>query len=276
MSRFPTNFQFSQSSLQDYTDCARRFELRYLMQLKYPAAAAEPIIEYEQHIQMGEDFHRIVHQHLVGVPAEKISASLHDATLQKWWRNFLAHGFELLSLASYPELTLSMPLGGYRLTAKYDVVALEPDKRFMIVDWKTTRQRTRRTYLEQRLQTIVYRYVLVSAGQHLNHQQPILPEQVEMIYWFAEYPQNPERFTYSQTQYEQDHTVLTNLIREIEGRTQFELTQDVMRCRFCAYRSLCRRGVQAGNWYEMVETSDATNVAADFRFDFDQVAEVEF
>ena len=40
-------FDFSQASLQDYIDCARRFQLRYLQQLHWPAPQAEPIRENE-------------------------------------------------------------------------------------------------------------------------------------------------------------------------------------------------------------------------------------
>ena len=36
----PANFTFSQSSLQAYVDCARRFWLAYVEQLPWPAAMA--------------------------------------------------------------------------------------------------------------------------------------------------------------------------------------------------------------------------------------------
>ena len=41
-SKLPPQFAFSQSSLQDYMDCPRRFQLRYLDRLIYPAAESEP------------------------------------------------------------------------------------------------------------------------------------------------------------------------------------------------------------------------------------------
>ncbi len=37
----PSDFQFSQSSLQDYVDCPWRFYLRYIRQLAWPAIVAE-------------------------------------------------------------------------------------------------------------------------------------------------------------------------------------------------------------------------------------------
>src|SRR5215213_6046604 len=64
----------SQSSLQDYMDCARRFKLRYLDRLSYPAVETEPTLENEKHQQEGEYFHRLVQQHLIGIPAERIAS----------------------------------------------------------------------------------------------------------------------------------------------------------------------------------------------------------
>ena len=48
----PTNFQFSPSSLQDFNDCPRRFQLKYLENLSWPAPSAEPALEYEEYLQL--------------------------------------------------------------------------------------------------------------------------------------------------------------------------------------------------------------------------------
>src|SRR5918993_2252971 len=78
----------SQSSLQDYMDCAQRFKLRYLDRLSYPAAETEPTLENEKHQQEGEYFHRLVQQHLIGIPAGQIAKFANTANLQRWWENF--------------------------------------------------------------------------------------------------------------------------------------------------------------------------------------------
>ena len=72
----------SQSSLQDYYDCPRRFELRYLQRLAYPAIETEPALENEKHQKEGEYFHRLVQQHLIGIPAEQINKLANTENLQ--------------------------------------------------------------------------------------------------------------------------------------------------------------------------------------------------
>ena len=69
----PDNFQFSQASLQDFVDCPRRFHLRYLLNVAWPAAEAEPIEEQERRVQLGLAFHRMVQQQLVGIPEVRIA-----------------------------------------------------------------------------------------------------------------------------------------------------------------------------------------------------------
>ena len=146
-----------------------------------------------------------------------------------------------------------------------------------ILEWKTSRKRPRRKWLAERLQTKVYPYLLVRAGSHLNEEQPFQPEQVEMVYWFANFPEDPERFPYDVAQYAADGAYLASLVEEIKslGDEDFTLTTQERRCRYCPYRSLCRRGTRAG---PLDEAEDEPEWDADFEiaFDFEQIAEIEY
>ena len=275
----PTDFQFSQSNLQDFVDCPRRFQLRYLQQLKWPAAKADPVLAYEQHTRQGAIFHRLVQQHNLGVPADLLSQTVHDDdnnVLRQWWQNYLEYGLADLPVQRQSEIALATPLGNYRLIAKYDLLAIEPGQKAVIVDWKTSTRRPKRERLLAQLQTVVYRYVLVKAGAHLNGGEAIKPEQVTMVYWFANHPDNPAHFPYSTTEFTGDEQALLSLVKDIESRGEddFDLTDDTRRCFFCTYRSLCERGEKAGNFLEMELEAEADG--EDFDFDFDQIAEIAF
>lgn len=276
----------SQSSLQDYVDCARRFQLRYLERLSYPAIESEPALENEKHQQEGEYFHRLVQQYLIGIPGEQISKLANTANLQRWWENFMTDKdlrvLTPLRSASealrkdlgglYPEAILSAPLGRYRLLAKYDLLAIENGKA-AIYDWKTYRKRPRNEWLSSRMQTRVYRALLVRAGAHLNRSQPFRPEQIEMVYWFAEYPNDPARFTYTSAQFKRDWDLLTKLSDEIASASSYPLTDDRAKCLYCPYRSYCDRGVRAGD----VEQAEAESEAEElFDVNFEQIGEIAF
>ena len=275
------DFQFSQGSLQDYVDCPRRFQLRYVERVAWPAIETEPALENEHHLQQGAAFHRLVHQHVLGMTPERLSSAVTDEDLRRWWRNYLENGPADLPPSRYPEVVLSGPVCGHRLVAKYDLIGVDTRRRAVIVDWKTSRRRSRRKWLAERLQTRVYPYLLVRAGAHLNGGQPLEPEQVEMVYWFANFPGDPEHFSYNTAQFKADGVYLAALIEEIkreierpEGET-LPLTTQERRCRYCAYRSLCRRGVRAGLLDE-TEAEWGPDDDFDISLDFEQIAEIKY
>jgi CRISPR/Cas system-associated exonuclease Cas4 (RecB family) len=293
VSPLPNDFHFSQASLQDYVECRRRFQLRYILRQAWPALEAEPALENERRLQMGAAFHHLVQQHILGVPTERLSsmvAARKDAgeELKRWWSNYLQYGQDLAGLRDvpglqdFPETSLSAPFQNYRLVAKYDLIAVTPLGQAVIFDWKTSRKRPRRKWLAGRPQTRLYPYLLVQAGAHLNQGTPFQPDQVEMIYWYPEFPAEPERFPYNSTIYQEDGEYLASLVAEIEDleEDEFYLTTDLERCRFCTYRSLCARGVKAGGLDEMEAGLDLAEeregLGEDFDLDFEQIAEVEF
>jgi hypothetical protein len=124
-----------------------------------------------------------------------------------------------------------------------------------------------------RMQTRVYRYLLAAAGSSLNGGQPIRPERIEMVYWYAEYPSEPATFRYDAAQFKRDEATLEKLIGEIESLEKFELTSDEGKCRFCSYRSYCNRGVTAGDWHDAEAEAEVHEA---FDINFEQIAEIAF
>lgn len=271
----PTTFQFSQQSLQAYVECARRFQLRHVLMQPWPALVTASPSEAEQHVQRGADFHHLAHQHTLGIDPAQLAAFLADPVLARWWRAFLEHPpAGLPSGLRRAEIGLSAPVMGYRLSARLDLLTAEPRERAVIVDWKTPLKRPSRTVLEKRLQTCVYRYLTVRACHTLNGGQDWKPEQVEMIYWFAEFGGTTERFCYDANQYAGDSARLTQLVSEILGRDEaiWPLTPDRQQCRYCNYRSLCERGFQAGPLNELEDDLEPSAP----ELELEQVAEIPF
>ena len=271
--QLPSPFTFSQSSLQDYNDCPRRFQLRYIDHLAWPAVETEPTQDYERHQQEGSLFHRMVQQHLLGLPAKKLSAQARSENLSRWWDAYQQQAPALDGYALYPEYTLSAPLGEHRLVAKYDLIAIKPGEKAIIYDWKTYRKRPRDEHLATRWQTRLYSALLGRASNHLNKNTPIAPEQIEMIYWFSNFPNDPARFAYTEAKSLRDWEVIENIVSEIASAKEFEMSEDEHPCRFCAYRSYCDRGTKAGEWDEF---DGEVDVEESFEIDFEQIGEIAF
>jgi CRISPR/Cas system-associated exonuclease Cas4 (RecB family) len=266
-------FTFSQSSLQDYIDCARRFQLRYIEQVQWPAIENDPVLDNELRQIEGQQFHRMLQQFMLGLPAEKLARLAVSANLTRWWENFNTamtgglvdkDGSNLFS-----EVALSAPLGNHRVIAKYDLIVVK-DGRVIIYDWKTYHKRPSDERMKARPQTRIYQALLVQAGKHLNNGQPFDASQIEMTYWYADFPTKPARFIYDNSHYKQDWEWAGKLVSEISTKQSYPLTEDDAKCGFCPYRSFCDRGVRAGSPDE-IETE--LNVE---EFNLEQIQEIEF
>lgn len=266
----PADFIFSQSALQDYADCAQRFELRYVREVRWPALETQSALEFETHSQKGQTFHHLLHQHTLGVPVTALAATLEDEELRTWWERYLQWQ-SALGATRWPELTLSAPLGERVLMAQYDLIVKDAAGNFLIVDWKTGKPAKRAT-LANRMQTLVYPYVLSRAGDWLNDGQPILPERIRMIYWFATDGSALE-FKTNAASLLHDETRLMQLLDGIGKDHEWAQTTNDKTCRFCAYRSLCERGIEAGS---LDELEDDEEIVEPLSMDFDAIEEIAF
>ncbi|MGD8603278.1 MAG: PD-(D/E)XK nuclease family protein [Anaerolineales bacterium] len=273
----PNDFVFSQASLQDFVDCRRRFQYRYLMGVRWPALPAEPPQSMDHLLRLGNDFHRLVQQHQLGIPEDRLTTMVQDdPELRTWWSHYLADGLSDLPAQRYPEVRLRGSFSGRSVVATFDLLAVDPGRQAIIVDWKTSHHRPSPEHMDRRLQTKVYPAVLVQSGAGFNDGQEIEPEMIHMRYWFPEHPHQPIEFAYDRTRFEQDVDMLDRLVSEALETSEdaFVKTEQVERCRYCIYRSLCDRGQSAGK----VEAFDTDGLEIDESweesFDFDQIAEV--
>jgi hypothetical protein len=252
-----STFLFSQHSLSDFADCPRRFFLRYVAKQSWPLVESSPIgmetLSYREELRRGAIFHQWVERYWLGVEQQGELSKPQDAketkrddTLAIWKSRFLAEDFSGLPSMRLPELELVAPLGDFRLYARFDLLASEPN-RAVIVDWKTLRGENPPSFefLKNRIQTRAYLYVLARASAPYHGGLAFDPEQISMRYWLANFPERLwVEIPYSRTEYEADKTRLQNLAQDAarrKGEDQFEKTSDERKCKHCSFRTLCHR-----------------------------------
>lgn len=254
-STLPPTFSFSQAALQSYSDCPRQFWLAWIRRLPWPASYVAPALESERRMRLGARFHRLVERVERGVVSDNAPFEGLDSPLDEWFEAWRLHRPAGLpdSIREY-ECTLSTPIdlgdaGRVRLLARFDLIAVEPGKRIVIVDWKTGDRPQSEPQMARRLQSVVYPYVMVEACAGLSW-GPVAPDQLEMIYWFAAAPDRPVRIAYDAATHESNRRRLTELLADILSRIEtedFSLVADTPEnlrrfCRYCVYRSHCDRG----------------------------------
>lgn len=293
-SPIPPGYTFSQSSLQAYADCPRRFWLTYIRQLPWPAVEATPVQAHEQLMRLGQEFHRLVQRAEIGMDPDLLAARLRDP-LDLWFSGYRHHRPTDLPTGHIElEYSTRIPLDvgsterkdapDVFLTALFDLLAVDARSRAVIIDWKTSRQRPQIATVQRRLQSRVYPYVLVEASKHMPW-GPLEPEQVEMRYWYTAAPDLPISLPYDRRQHAENERDLRQLIASIlrgSEEADFPKVEDTesnrMRyCRFCAYRSRCDRGAVPGPLQEFADFDDsALDDLDDLIFDLSDIQELAF
>lgn len=279
MLNLPKNFHFNQSSLHEFKTCKRLFRYRYIDKIEWPAVEAEPVIEWERRAKLGADFHKALQQFFIGIPVENIKNHFENDLISKWWNNFERSLGKILKEEDIriPEMRLVYPIEGQQLIAKLDLFIVKPDGKRIIVDWKTSQKRPRQTTLKNHMQSRVYPFLLVCTGEYVYPRENFSPEQLEMVYWFSEHPDQPEIFSYSEKQFLEDQNFFIEVISEVTklAYQYFNKTEDHQRCRYCVYRSLCDRGIEAGDITDIDEIYLEDSMLEKVH-EFDKIPEIEY
>lgn len=250
-----SNLRFSQRSLADYLICKRRFRLRYIDRLSWPAPFSQADEELEALMELGRDFHQAVHQKFVNVEPAELIAGNPDRRLAAWWGAFANHALpQLPNGERWPEAALTVPMGDSWLVARFDLLIVSSAGEATIFDWKTG-QVPARDELARHMQTRVYPFVLAEAGASYNHHQPIPPDRITMAYWHAQAPERFVEFPYSLEAHERSRQDLQALIDEIVALPADSFTKvgDLGPCRRCNYRAYCGRDVEPAPAVELVD-----------------------
>ncbi|MBX3048619.1 MAG: PD-(D/E)XK nuclease family protein [Anaerolineales bacterium] len=261
---------YSQSSLQDFVDCRRRYYYRRVLSLNWPTDDGDAADTLQERVWAGKLFHTLVHQFLVGVPIDDINLIDLPHPVKGWWKTFIDRLPISKTGVSFPEVTLTTLItADALLVARYDLIQ-QIDNEFLIFDWKTSSNLPKRGTLLDKLQTKVYPFTLADSG-FFDGTIPISPENIKMTYWFVEYPDQPITVTYSKEQKEKDRKYLEEQILEIssleiERIGDFHKTDNRKLCSYCEFSGLCERS-------DIVPDSDHEEEAHPFEYDFDFFSE---
>jgi len=262
------NFVFSANNLQDYVDCPRRFELRYILDQSWPAILSQPVQELEERMARGSDFHRLARQLLEGLPEENLMEIIRSPLVRDWLERFSDFISPLLKNPYSSEYASVTTLEGYRVVAVFDLITLMDDDQILIADWKTSESQPRREFYQDRIQSLLYPLVAYETAEAIfGFKDAKPPSDFSLLYWFPAFPDKSIEFPFSTSQLHHSRNVLANLIREIAEKDldSFSKTDDLRRCDFCQYRSLCEHGVKAAVIGETLELDiDALIESLDF------------
>jgi len=236
------NFVFSQSSLQTFAYCRRRFYLRFIDHLVWPAQISSS--QHQVDKQSGTRFHQLVHQYFLGFDKDsllKLASMDSDPRLQQWLSVFFQSGFSNLEGDLFPESSFTIRLDNHILTAKVDLLQIDKIDTIKIYDWKTSKKLPSAEMLVRQFQSMVYPVVIAERLHRIDN-----PD-ITMVYWEANFPDHPVEIRFRKEDILQTKTDLKSKMDEICSlkSNEFYMTEDLRKCAWCEYRSYCDRGISA-------------------------------
>lgn len=247
-------FVFSQSNLNTFAYCRRRFYLRYIRQLIWPAQLVSDQ-QYTLDRDAGLRFHRLVHQYFLGFDIallRKVAEADPDPNIATWFDTFLSSQMCRLEGKLFPEAQYTTTVAGHSLIAKVDLLQIDSGK-VNIYDWKTSKQLPKRHTLQKNLQSKVY--PLVISHVFKKDKSGLNLDTLTMLFWEANFPEQTIEINTSQADWKRSEEEITETIHVISSlnEEEFAATPEIRRCLWCEYRSYCHRGAEAQSSEEMQE-----------------------
>lgn len=246
------------SALAAFETCPRRFQLRYLTKLPWPASPLDR--SQSQAVERGRQFHRLIERYFLGLPVK--AEDIGDEVVRDWWKRFTQSDLTIPNGEYWPEHRLTTPVGSNFLTGRFDLLVLgerDGEPFAQIFDWKTSRPRSV-AGLEQEWQTRLYLALAAESGQALSPSKtPLSADRVSLTYWYPDEADQPRVVTYSEAKHRQNWSQIQLLAARIDARDPAEiwpLTDDWNQCRTCMYQTYCGRQ-KAGTAVTMLAEEEA-------------------
>ncbi len=227
----------TQTQISAYERCRRSYYLKYIRELAWPVEKSSG-----QEMRRGADFHLLIRQLIMGLPEDSLILPSDDEKIRAWLGSFCREkpldGFGSV----FAEKEVTALYSDVLWLGKFDALAIRDD-RLTVFDWKTTEHRGDPSLYLASPQTRLYRFLAMTCAPRLlgGGMHGIPAENIEMIYWFPEHPDQAVRLPYSEEAYRQDMTWLRLKSREMssEEEADYPCTENTRHCRFCSYEAYC-------------------------------------
>lgn len=210
-------WQISQSHLNLFATCPRKFQYIYIEQLLSPCVAQQ-----SSNLALGNRFHRFMQQRELGLPTEAILAAdqaLHDSfqALANVAPNIV---YPQPNTSREAEHRRTLLKGNFLLTGIYDLLICQ-ENQAQIIDWKTYPKPPNSKKIINSWQTRLYLYLLAETSAYP-------PDAIQFIYWFVHLTEKPQCLTiqYNEEKHQATTQDLNKLLTKIsQSWKQYQQTR---------------------------------------------------
>lgn len=252
----------TQTQISAYERCKRFYYLKYVSRLVWPVEVTD-----RRQIRQGEDFHLLIRQLLMGFPRSSLLVPADSENLSGWLDVFQREDPIGKPDMIFPEREVTVNYADVLWLGKFDALAVY-DGEIRIFDWKTSGRKPDAAHYLSSPQTRLYRFLAKTCAARLlgASQHGIPAENIEMVYWFPEYPEETIRLPYSEEAYARDVTWLRTLSRTMTSLNEedYPLTENLRRCNHCDYRTHCFPGTAIQDVPEIPPMEEASDFPEEY------------
>ncbi len=233
--------QFSQTQIQDYMLCPRRYFLSHIQKITWPEPLSPSFQKIEESNRQGKAFHLFLNRLIQGVSYKELVSQVYETELNLWLKNFKKYNPLPENAKIFSEVELSAIYKEILWIGYIDAAAFLPGK-IQIYDWKTSRNIGDPNVLVKSPQTRLYCFLsMLNHENYKNYCGSITPDQIEMIYWYARFPSNPIHLPYSPELFEKDLIYFKDMAEKLchENRTDYPQTIQRNNCHVCRFQTYC-------------------------------------
>ncbi len=221
-------FLYSQSSLDTFLTCNRKFKYQYIDSIRW----GEIEEELAEKFKKGEKFHTLAERYFSGIPTGE--EFLEEEDLKEYFNN-LKDTFLINKDYEYKaEYEIRYRNDNIKLMARYDLIVFKKDS-VEIWDWKTGNKKLQEKYQKEKLQTKIYLYLL---KEKLGDK--VKAENISMNYWQPQYKNDWVTINYSDEMHSRNKKELKELMKDILEEEKFEMTENKKACQYCDFKKICK------------------------------------
>ncbi|MDR0879481.1 MAG: PD-(D/E)XK nuclease family protein [Clostridioides sp.] len=237
-------FIYSQNSINTYKSCPQKFKYKYVDKVNWMKDDVENR-EYYEGLDTGVDFHLLCERYFRGLSIETdLSENPNGEIFLKWLDKVKL----VISIEGektyYPEYGVELRIDGKKIQAKYDLLIVGKDS-IEIWDWKTENRKLNYKNIENRMQTIVYLYLVGEAVLKI-FENGVGFDKISMNYFQPGFDEGIISINYSEEKHRKNGEILKDYMKSIEN-SDFKLgfiPRNKKHCKFCEFDKVCNRAIE--------------------------------
>lgn len=233
--------QISQSQIQSFQECHWQYFLAHVQKLAWPTPVTPAFQKNAENLRLGKAFHLYVHRTIQGILPTVHTAP--EPAIAKWIENFIAFNPLPENAVIYSEKEVTMLSDDFIWLGEFDALAIQ-ENQLTIFDWKTSAKPGNEKTLRASPQTRLYLYLLFENRFRFAANKELMAENLEILYWYPNFPTAPVRIQYSHEQALADEAYLRHTANSMRSDKpeDYPQTTDENKCARCRFQTFCHRG----------------------------------